>query len=196
MIYVYQEAAKQTQPLDFLTKEVFIICPCETSIRVAGVVEDSIVDGPGNRLTVFVQGCLRNCPGCHNPQAQPLDGGRDVYVDDLVAIIKQNPLLTGLTISGGEPMGQPCGCKMLAASAKALGLNVWVYTGFTFEEIITENHSPRIAFLKEIDVLVDGAYDEKKRNLTLPFRGSGNQRIIDVPASLKAGRAVLLNEYR
>lgn len=148
------------------------------NLRIAGTVNDSIVDGPGVRFTVFVQGCLRACPGCHNPQTHDLRGGYEVMVDDLIAQMRDNPLLDGLTISGGEPFLQPVACHELARKAHALGLNVWCYTGNTYEKL-TEDPAARL-LLEEVDVLVDGEYRQDERTLDLPWRGSTNQRLIKI----------------
>lgn len=140
-------------------------------IRIAGIEPESLVDGEGVRFAIFMQGCLRRCKGCHNPQAQALGGGRLVDTEEIVSAIKSNPLLDGITLTGGEPFLQIDAVKTLARAAKALGLNVWCYTGFTFEEIPPH-------WLEYIDVLVDGAYIENLRDLNLKFCGSSNQRII------------------
>ena len=105
-------------------------------IRIAGTVDDSIVDGPGFRYTVFTQGCSHHCPGCHNPETHDFAGGRTVDTDAIVAQMRANPLLDGLTLSGGDPMEQPAPCAELARQAHALGLNVWCYTGYTLEQLL------------------------------------------------------------
>ena len=145
-------------------------------IRIAGVVPESIVDGEGIRYAIFMQGCLRRCEGCHNPATHSLDGGRIFDTDELIAAIKRNPLLAGITLTGGEPLLQVDAAIELAKATKNLGLNVWCYTGYTFEKI------PPFAkeLLKFVDVLVDGPFILEQRNLELDFRGSTNQRIIDL----------------
>lgn len=158
-------------------------------IRLAGVVDDSIVDGPGLRLAVFTQGCPHRCPGCHNPQSHAFDGGELCDVADLLATAKENILLDGVTLSGGEPFCQPEACAELARGAHEMGLNVWCYTGYVFEELL-EKPEWR-AMLENIDVLVDGSFLLEAKTLDKRFRGSSNQRILDVPASLKEKRAVL-----
>ena len=163
-----------------------------TEIRISGIARDSIVDGEGIRLTVFTQGCPRRCPGCHNPETQPLVGGRTTTVGAVVAELDENPLLTGLTLSGGEPFLQPGALLPLARAAHARGLNVWSYTGFTLEELRAQGDTDVDALLEELDVLVDGDYREELRDLTLHFRGSRNQRVIDLAATRRTGELTLL----
>lgn len=147
-------------------------------IRIAGIVNDSIVDGEGVRLTVFTQGCPHHCHGCHNPQTWNLDGGHEIDTEEIVEKLKENPLLSGITFSGGEPFLQPAPLTELAQAAHKLGLDVWSYTGFTLEEL--EKRTDAQQLLNEVDMLVDGPYVEALRDLTLRFRGSSNQRIIDL----------------
>lgn len=157
-------------------------------IRVAGIEDDSIVDGPGFRLTVFTQGCPHDCSGCHNPETHPFDGGKIMDADAIVKMMKDNPLLDGITLSGGDPFCQPEPCAYLARKAKDMGLNVWAYSGWTFEALMG---MPEVRpLLESVDVLVDGPFILAQRTLELRFRGSRNQRLVDVPASLAEGRAV------
>lgn len=160
-------------------------------IRIAGTVNDSIVDGPGLRYTVFTQGCPHHCPGCHNPETHDPAGGRDEDTETLIAKMKKNPLLSGLTLSGGDPMMQSAPCLELARAAHGTGLNVWVYTGFTWEALMQEADPDRMALLSETDVLVDGPFIQARRSLELDYCGSGNQRLIDVPQTLKTGKITL-----
>lgn len=159
-------------------------------IRIFGTAEDSIVDGPGIRFAVFTQGCPHHCPGCHNPESHPFEGGHTVDTAQIIAQMTQNPLLDGLTLSGGDPMCQPEACLELAKGAKAAGLNVWCYTGYTWEALLRENDPARMALLQAVDVLVDGPFILAQRSLELKFCGSRNQRLIDVPRSLTAGEVV------
>ena len=159
-------------------------------IKVAALINDSIVDGPGFRYAVYTQGCSHNCKGCHNPQTHSFDGGYETDTEKIFREISENPLLSGITFSGGDPFFQPLPCAELAVSAHENHLNVWAYTGFTFEQLLAKNDAGMMAFLKEIDVLVDGRFVLEKRTLELPFRGSTNQRLIDVPLSLKANEVV------
>lgn len=159
--------------------------------QLSGLVNDSIVDGPGLRLSVFMQGCPYHCPGCHNPQTHDPQGGKAADTEDILAKLKSNPLLDGLTLSGGEPLLQPEAAAIMAEQAKDLGLNVWCYTGSTFEEILKSESKAVGRLLSLLDVLVDGPFVEAQKSLDVVWRGSPNQRLIDVQASLKEGKTVL-----
>ena len=160
-------------------------------LRINATVDDSIVDGPGIRYSIFVQGCPHHCPGCHNPQTHSFEGGSLVETDKLLADIKLNPLLDGVTFSGGEPFCQAAALAELGREIRKLGLNIMTYSGFTFEQLYECRDQDGIGDLLAVtDVLVDGRFMEDLRSLELRFRGSSNQRIIDVPASLAAGHAV------
>jgi anaerobic ribonucleoside-triphosphate reductase activating protein len=164
-------------------------------LRIAGIVRESIVDGPGIRLTVFTQGCKHRCPGCHNPQTHDFAGGEQVEADTILRQIKRNPLLDGITLSGGEPFEQAEACSELARAVHALKLNVMIYSGYTFEELLAgmPERPGWKALLEETDILVDGRFELARKSLMLKFRGSENQRILDVKKSLKEGKAVLAN---
>ena len=157
-------------------------------IRIAGFENDSIVDGPGFRLAVFTQGCPHHCPGCHNPETHDFAAGTVVDTEKIIAQMLDNPLLDGLTLSGGEPFCQPGPCTVLAKAAHEANLNVWAYSGFTFEQLQTKPEVQEL--LREVDVLVDGRFELSLRTLDLRFRGSKNQRLIDVKKSLEEGKAV------
>ena len=157
-------------------------------IRIAGLVNDSIVDGPGFRFSVFTQGCPHGCPGCHNPQTHDFAGGKDADTGEIIRQFLDNPLLDGITLSGGEPFCQCEACAELARAAKDAGLNVWAYSGYTFEELMEKPEA--VELLRHVDVLVDGPFILAQRTLDAKWRGSKNQRLIDVPASLNSGRAV------
>ena len=159
------------------------------NIRIAGTVPESIVDGPGFRFTVFAQGCFHGCPGCHNPETHDPAGGHWVAVEGLVEAMRKNPLLDGLTLSGGEPFLQVEPCLALAEAARGMGLNVWAYSGYTFERLMADPEKKRL--LIACDVLVDGPFILSQRTLEKRFRGSKNQRLIDVKRSLEHGEAVL-----
>ncbi|MBQ3379339.1 MAG: anaerobic ribonucleoside-triphosphate reductase activating protein [Clostridia bacterium] len=162
-------------------------------IRMAGIVGDSITDGPGLRVAVFVQGCPHHCKGCHNPTTHDFEGGTPASVDDVYKIIKKHPLIKGVTFSGGEPFCQASPLAVLAKRIKADGLELAVYSGYTFEELmkLSKNDESVLELLKYCDTLIDGRFVLAQRSLSIRFRGSKNQRIIDVPKSLKEGRAVL-----
>ena len=151
-------------------------------------MDDSIVDGDGLRLSVFTQGCPHHCVGCQNPDTHAASGGRDEDTENILARIDENPLLTGITFSGGEPFLQPAPLTRLAKEAHKRGLDVWSYTGYTLEELLAKKNPVIDALLRELDVLVDGPYEERLRDLTLNFRGSSNQRIIDMNAFRKTGK--------
>ena len=163
-------------------------------ISLSGVTGDSIVDGPGLRLTIITQGCLHHCPGCHNPQTHDPEGGSWADTEDILAAAAENPLLDGITLSGGDPFLQPVPCLALAEGAHKIGLNVWTYTGYTWEALWEENAPEKIALLKETDVLVDGPFLLAERSLELRFCGSRNQRLIDVKKSLAEDKVVLWEE--
>lgn len=153
-------------------------------LRVCDIIEDSIVDGPGLRLAVFVQGCNLHCPGCHNPQTWPIHGGYEMSVDEIIDMAVENKLLQGITITGGEPFDQATACAVLAEAAHENDLDVWVYTGYTLEKLLMYGHSGQMALLREADVLVDGPFDAHKKSHDLKWRGSSNQRVIDIKKTL------------
>lgn len=163
-----------------------------TPLRLAGVIRESIVDGPGWRFVVFAQGCPHHCPGCQNPQTHDFEGGYESKVGNLITEMKKNPLLSGVTLSGGDPFAQAEAFAILAAEAHRLGLNVMTYTGWTYEQLMDgiASHPGWEALLKETDVLVDGRFLLEEKSLALPFRGSRNQRALDVKRSLADGTAV------
>ena len=161
-------------------------------MRIYGLVQDSIVDGPGFRFSCFVQGCPHRCPGCHNPDSHDPGGGREMAVEEVAAQLLGNPMTDGLTLSGGEPFAQAEDCLALARAAHAHGLNVWSYSGWTFEHLRDRGSEAQRALLAELDVLVDGPFLLEERTLALPWRGSRNQRVVNVRASLEAGEAVIV----
>ena len=151
-----------------------------------------MVDGPGFRTAIYCAGCRHQCPGCHNPQSWDFSGGRPATTDELMRIIEADPYTRGVTFTGGDPMYQPEGFAELADAIlqRTPQKDIWCYTGFTFEQLIT---NPRQrALLEQIDVLVDGPFLREQRDETLLFRGSRNQRIIDVQASLEARQTITL----
>jgi anaerobic ribonucleoside-triphosphate reductase activating protein len=167
--------------------------PDSTMLRIAGIVEDSIVDGPGLRLAVFTQGCIHNCPGCHNPHTHSLDGGYLHPISEILDRLRRNPLLDGLTLTGGDPFMQPEASAQLAQEAHGMGFSVVTYTGYLYEQIL---ENPRfLPLLYASDILIDGPFIQEQRTLSLAFRGSRNQRVILVPESLKAGRVIEDAQY-
>lgn len=162
-----------------------------TTISLYGTVPDSIVDGPGLRLTVFTQGCPHRCPGCHNPDTHDPAGGREAELAELIALLDANPLLQGLTLSGGDPFLQAAQCTALARAARDRGLDVWTYTGWTYEQLLAEGDPDRLALLAATDVLVDGPFAVARKSYAALFRGSDNQRLIDLRRTEREGRVVL-----
>jgi len=157
-------------------------------IRVAGIVNDSIVDGPGFRLAVFTQGCPHNCEGCHNPETHDFGGGSIKDTGEIIRMMEDNPLLDGITLTGGDPFCQVEPCIELARAAKKLGLNVWAFSGWTYEEILADSEMSKL--LKELDVLIDGPFILAQRTLDKRFMGSKNQRAVDVKRSLAEGAVI------
>ena len=158
-------------------------------IQLLQVVEDTVADGPGFRTSIYCAGCPNGCPGCHNPQSWDIRNGHEVSTEEVMAVIEADPFARGVTFTGGDPMFQPEGFAELAEAIRSrTNKNIWCYTGFRFENIL---HNPRQRRLLElVDVLVDGPFVQALRDEDLLFRGSSNQRLIDVPASLMAGQVV------
>ena len=161
-------------------------------LRLAGVIRESIVDGPGIRMTVFTQGCPHHCKGCHNEQTWDFEGGYDSSTQRILEEAQKDPILRGLTFSGGEPFSQAESLSILAKEAKEKGYDIFCYTGYTFEHLVSqfESHPEYKALLSNCDWLVDGPFVLEKRSLMLKFRGSTNQRILDVKKSLETMSAV------
>lgn len=169
------------------------------NVRLAApITVDSIVDGPGLRMVIWTQGCEHNCKGCHNPQTHNLHGGFEMSCDGIIQFMKEAKWQKGITLSGGEPFLQAEALLPIAMEAQIIGLNVWAYTGFVWEKLLDEKN-PRfqenLLLLQQIDILVDGRFIERKQSVDLLFRGSSNQRIIDVRSSLKEQRVVLSSDY-
>lgn len=144
-------------------------------LRIAGIVNDSIVDGEGIRLTVFVQGCRHRCKGCHNPETWDYNGGHDVDISEIIKAYRENPLLQGITFSGGEPFDKVEPLSLIADKVHKLNGDVWCYTGYTLEQLKKDTSKHKL--LSRVDVLVDGPFIESERDLSLNFRGSRNQHI-------------------
>jgi anaerobic ribonucleoside-triphosphate reductase activating protein len=164
------------------------------TLVIGGIVPESIVDGPGFRYTVFVQGCTFSCPDCHNVQLQTFWGGRVITTGEILGAIRGNPLLDGLTLSGGDPFVQAASCAALAEKVRGLGLSVFTYTGHTFEALLRADNPAWHRLVMSTDVLVDGPFVREQRNIDLRFRGSTNQRLIDVRRTFAAGKIVVLPE--
>ena len=163
-----------------------------TALHLAGVIRESIVDGPGIRYAVFAQGCPHHCEGCHNPRTWPFEGGYEAAPADIVADMQKNPMLKGVTLSGGEPFCQSAPMAELARLAHGAGYNVITYTGYLFEDLLRRAYSEKdvMALLEETDYLVDGPFIQRLKSYELRFRGSSNQRAIKVNESLN-GKLVI-----
>ncbi|MGN1274943.1 MAG: anaerobic ribonucleoside-triphosphate reductase activating protein [Thermoguttaceae bacterium] len=155
-----------------------------SKLRVAGIVPESITDGPGIRFVLFLQGCPHHCPGCHNPETQCLEGGTFMTADEILDRIRNDPLISGVTFSGGEPFLQAGLLAPIARECHRLGLNVMTYTGWTFEELVSAKNPAWNRLIAESDVIVDGPYRQDLRSYDTKFRGSSNQRLVNVPLSL------------
>ena len=164
---------------------------CNLKLRIAGTVNDSIVDGPGIRYVIFTQGCPHHCEGCHNPQTHDFSGGQDADVEKIIGEILGNPILSGVTFSGGEPFCQAEALVPIAEVIKAKGKHLMIYTGYLLDQL-QKMEKPAVDRLLELaDVIVDGPFVLAERNLTLLFRGSENQRMIDMVKTRASGEIVL-----
>ena len=164
----------------------------DTMLRVAGVIEESIVDGPGLRFVLFLQGCHFHCPGCQNPQTWDFEGGTLVPGDEVFARIQLDPLVHGVTFSGGEPFEQAEALVPLATALKERGYHLMAFTGYTLENLLCKPECRE--FLELMDLIVDGPFIEAEKSFELRFRGSRNQRIINMPATRENGWHVVLDE--
>lgn len=167
-----------------------------STIRLAGVVTQSITDGPGLRFTVFTQGCPHKCKGCHNPETWDFEGGKDYNIDDLLSDFDSNPLLKGATLSGGEPLVRVGELLPFAKAIKERGKDIVCFTGFLFEDILEKSKTDAdlAEILKYIDILVDGPFVLELRDISDRFKGSSNQRVIDIPKSFDAGEVVIWSD--
>ena len=166
----------------------------DSKIRLSGITKESVVDGLGFRYVLYAQGCPHRCKGCHNPSTHSFEGGELVELHGIIEDIKAHPMLDGLTCSGGECFEKAGEFAYIAREVKSMGLNVWAYTGYTLEELL-ENKEQKPGwseFIKYIDVLVDGRYIDEQKDLSLCFRGSTNQRVIDLQRTLESGQLQLL----
>ena len=167
----------------------------EKIIRLSGIAYESLVNGPGMRRVFFAQGCKHNCKGCFNQDTHDFNGGEERDMDELISDTLKNPILRGVTFSGGDPWEQADKFAYMARAFKENGLNIWSYTGYTFEYIL-ENKDNRLGWnelLDNIDILVDGKFEEEKTQDGLKYRGSTNQRIIDVKESLKFNKVMIMD---
>lgn len=164
-------------------------------LDLSGIVEDSIVDGPGIRVCVFCQGCPHHCPGCHNPETWEFGCGTPMEEETILSIVRSNPLCRGVTFSGGEPFAQASGFAKLAQLLKQNGYEVASYSGYTFEQLLGGTPAQK-ELLSAIDVLIDGPFILAEKSLEVSFRGSKNQRIIDVPKSLAVQEAACISGGR
>lgn len=153
-----------------------------SDLRLSGIIDESIVDGPGIRYVIFTQGCPHHCPGCHNPQTHDFSGGFNADIPAILEAIREDPLLDGITLSGGEPFCQAEALIPLVKEVRKMGMTVFVYSGYTLEQLLELGKAKPevIELLKLCDTLVDGPYVEALRDLDLEFRGSSNQRLIDL----------------
>lgn len=158
-------------------------------LRVLDIVFGTSVDGPGLRTSIYFAGCHHRCPGCHNPQSWDPEGGKDMTVEEIMDVITENGF--NVTFSGGDPLYQSDAIIPLAQAIAKEGFTIWCYTGFLYEDIVS--HPQYDELLKLVDVLVDGPFIESQRDISLRFRGSHNQRLIDVAASTP-DRIVLWND--
>jgi anaerobic ribonucleoside-triphosphate reductase activating protein len=164
-------------------------------MKISGITPESIVDGPGLRIVIFVQGCPHQCPYCHNPETWDSDGGKEFSVKQVIRNLKQHKKnKRGITFSGGEPFLQSAELVQVAQSARQMGWDIVTYTGFTYEQLIVDTNNDIQALLSTTDLLIDGKYIHALRNIELQFRGSSNQRLIDIAETQKSGRIVLWNE--
>ena len=167
-------------------------------IRLAAPLQyDSVVDGEGIRTVIWTQGCSHNCKGCHNPETHDFNGGALIDIEDIKKELMNLKFQDGITLSGGDPFMQPDACLEIAKFAKKIGLNVWTYTGFTFDQLKTLGRTKPviIELLKNIDVLIDGKFVLEEKTYETPYRGSKNQRIIDVQQSLIKNEIVIVDKY-
>ena len=158
---------------------------------------DSIVDGEGIRSVIWTQGCPHHCPGCHNPKTHSFDGGYLIPVDKLIQEIDTLEGQDGVTFSGGDPMMQPKACSIIAKHCHEKNLDVWCYTGYNYEDLLemSKKNKDIMDFLKEIDILVDGKFILAEKSFDVMFRGSKNQRLIDIKKSLKSNKVCQLTKY-
>jgi anaerobic ribonucleoside-triphosphate reductase activating protein len=165
-------------------------------MRLSGITPESLVDGPGLRYVIFTQGCPHQCPHCHNPETWDIDAGKEYSARQVIRLLKQQKKTKqGVTFSGGEPFLQAAGLAEVALAARQMGWDVVTYTGFTYEELIEDANGGVKALLSASDILIDGKYVHELRDIGLTFRGSSNQRIIDLAKTREKGQIVLWNNH-
>ncbi|MDT8717288.1 anaerobic ribonucleoside-triphosphate reductase activating protein [Clostridium sp. 19966] len=166
----------------------------QQNVRLAGIAYESLVNGPGMRRVLFAQGCPHNCKGCFNQDTHSFEGGALINMDEIVKDIIENPFVKGVTFSGGDPLEQADKFAFIAKELKKANKNIWCYTGYTFDYILEHINERRgwKELLQYIDVLVDGRFEESLKQEGLKFRGSSNQRVIDVQESLSQNKIVLM----
>jgi anaerobic ribonucleoside-triphosphate reductase activating protein len=168
--------------------------------HISGVNYDSLVDGEGVRTTLYLSGCAHHCPGCHNAETWDENAGQELtedMIDEIAWKIRERPFLTGVTLSGGDPLFDPkkTAALVTALRKRILIRNLWLYTGYTWEEIMADETLRQSLYDMQINVLVDGRFEQDKKDKRLRFCGSANQRLIDVPASLRSGQVVAWIDY-
>lgn len=186
------EGRFQKTERDIIQAEGEVLQNNKNQLRISGIVKESITDGRGFRYTVFTQGCPHACPGCHNPQTHAFDAGSFISIDEIFEQFKQNPLLRGITFSGGEPFCQPAPLAELAKMVHSIGKDVTAYSGWTYEELAAMNNKDVNSLLNEVDLLIDGKFILEQKNLELFFRGSENQRLIDMNETRRTGKVSIL----
>jgi anaerobic ribonucleoside-triphosphate reductase activating protein len=161
-------------------------------MRLSGITPESLVDGPGLRSVIFTQGCPHQCPHCQNPETWDINAGKEYSVKQVVRLLKQQKKTKrGLTFSGGEPFLQAAELAQVALAARQLGWDIVTYTGFTYEQLLCDTSNGVQALVCASDILIDGKYLHELRSIELPFRGSSNQRVIDVAETREKGRIML-----
>lgn len=163
-------------------------------LRLAGITRESVVDGPGIRVVIFAQGCPHHCNGCQNPETHDPGGGKVLAMEEIVEMVRPTPITRGVTFSGGEPFMQAEGFGALGRCLKSMGLDIVTYTGYTWEALTASDNRAWRELIEVTDLLIDGPFVESQKDTTIAFRGSRNQRIIDVSESLKLGRLVDLSK--
>ena len=162
-------------------------------MRVAGFITDSVVDGPGVRFVLFAQGCPHQCPSCHNPETWDLQGGKEMTVKEIVKLLKKRlKYVRGITLSGGDPFLQAEEMAKVGWEAKRLGLDVVTYTGYRYEELVALGLPGSQELLEVTDILIDGPFVQDLKDISLPFRGSSNQRLIDLTMTRISGQITLV----